>query len=116
MANITYSLGGTSFDAVPEKMERSLDLPVRSEATLGRGMVHVVGIGKESIVLTGKYMTGNVKSAIETLYEACESTGATSIFNDGIANRNVLITKFETTPIVGKTEGYGFRIELVVLG
>ena len=116
MANITYSLGGTSFDAVPEKMDRVLDLPVRSEATLGRGIVHVVGIGKESIVLTGKYMTGSVKSAIEALYEACESTGATSVFNDGSTERNVLIKKFETTPIVGKTEGFGFRIELVVVG
>lgn len=116
MANITYSLGETSFDAVPEKMDRGLDLPVTSEATLGRGTVHVVGVGRETIVLTGKYMSASTKSAIETLYEASESTGATSVFNDGATDRDVLIRKFETSPIVGKTEGFGFRIEMVVVG
>jgi 2-methylisocitrate lyase-like PEP mutase family enzyme len=116
MANITYNLGGTSFDAVPERMDRILDLPVASEATLGRAMVHVVGIGRETIVLTGKYMSANVRSAIETLYEACEETGATAVFNDGVTDRNVLIRKFEAVPIVGKTEGFGFRIELIVIG
>lgn len=115
MANITYSLGETGFDAVPERMDRKLDLPVTSEATLGRGKVHVVGIGNETIVLVGKYMSGDVKDAIETLYEACESTGATVVFNDGATDRDVLIRSFETTPIVGKTVGFGFRIELVVV-
>ena len=116
MANITYSLGETSFDAVPEKMDRKLDLPVTSEATLGRGKVHVVGIGNETIFLVGKYMSGAVKDAIETLYEACGSTGATVVFNDGAADRDVLIRLFETSPIVGRTEGFGFRIKLIVVG
>jgi hypothetical protein len=115
MSNITYSLGGTSFDAVPEKMDRILDLPVTSEATLGRGKVHVVGVGDETIVLRGKYMTTGVRNAIETLYDSCELTGATFLFNDGSTDRNVLIKSFETTPIVGVTEGFGFRIELVVV-
>ena len=115
MADITYSLGGTDFDAVPEILENSLALPISSEASLGRGMLHVVGVGRETVVLTGKYMSTTVKSAIQTLYETCESTGATAVLDDGYVERDVLIRSFETTPLVGKTEGFSFRMELVVV-
>jgi len=115
MANITYSLGGTSFDAVPEEMVDKSEAAVRSDATLGRGILHTVGVGKGRIVLKGKYMTVGVRSAILVLHENCVETGTSVVFNDGYTDRNVLIEGFGTVPIVGKTEGYGFRIELVVV-
>ncbi len=115
MPNITYSLGETSFDAVPEILTDTQSLPVKSEATLGRATVHTVGVAGEIVVLVGRYMTTAVRSAIQTLFEACEATGATTVLDDGYVQKDVLIRSFETTPIVGKTEGYGFRIELVVV-
>jgi len=115
MPNIRYSLGGTEFDAVPERLDDSLKLPIRTEATLGRARVHVVGVDREEIVLVGRYMTADVRSAIEVLLEECKQTGASAVLNDGYADRDVLIRSFETTPLVGKTEGFSFRIELVVV-
>ncbi len=115
MPNITYSLGETSFDAVPESLDLKRELPVTSESTLARGIVHSVGTGRENIVLVGKYMTVAVKNAIETLFEGCCDTGASVVLDDGYTECDVLIKGFETSPIVGKTEGYSFRIELVVV-
>ena len=115
MADIRYSLGGTEFDAVPETLDDSLQVPVKSEATLGRGRVHVVGVEKEKIVLVGKYMSVEVRNAIVALCEACAETGASAVLDDGYVERDVLITSFETRPLVGKTEGFSFRIELVVV-
>ncbi len=115
MPNITYSLGGTSFDAVPEKLDNSLALLIRSEATLGRGVMHTVGVGGETVRLSGKYMTPAVKSAMEALYLACRETGAEAVLDDGYSQRNVLIRSFETTPLIGKTEGFSFSMELVVV-
>jgi len=111
MPDITYSLGETSFNAVPERLDLKRQMPVVSESTLARGIVHTVGVGRENIVLVGKYMTVAVKTAIDALYE----TGSSVVFNNGYAEMDVLIAGFETSPIVGKTEGYGFRIELVVV-
>lgn len=115
MADIRYSLGGTEFDAVPETLDDSMDVPVRSDATLGRGLVHSVGVEREKIVLVGKFMTLAVKNAIAALCEACGDTGATAVLDDGYAQRDVLVRSFEVTPIVGKTEGYSFKIEMTVV-
>jgi len=115
LAETKYSLGGTEFDAVPETMRDLSDLPIREEATIGRGMTHSVGVGRNTIVLEGKYMSTAVKSAIDLLFEACESAGSTAIFNDGATDRNVLIRSFTAVPIIGKTQGYSFRLELSVI-
>ncbi|MFH1676412.1 MAG: hypothetical protein ABIC40_05235 [bacterium] len=115
MAETKYSLGGTEFDAVPETMRDLSDLPIREEATIGRGMTHRVGVGRNTIVLEGRYISAGVKSGIDSLFEACESLGATTVFNDGVKDRNVLIRSFTAVPIVGKTEGYSFRLELSVI-
>ena len=96
-------------------MEDSLKAVVRSDATLGRGVLHSIGVGKGRVVLKGKYMTTPVRTAIVALYENCVATGTTVVFNDGYTDRDVLIEKIEAVPIVGKTEGYSFRIELVVV-
>jgi hypothetical protein len=37
------------------------------------------------------------------------------VFNDGYEDRSVLIRAFETVPLIGRTEGFSFRIELVVI-
>ena len=97
-------------------MEDSLLLPVRSQATVGRVMLHSIGTGRAVIVLKGKYMAPSVRTTVQELFDDCESSGATVVFNDGYSDRNVLIKSFETVPIVGKTEGFGFRLELQVVG
>lgn len=116
MAQITYSLGGTSFDAVPETLEDKHELAVSSESTIGRAKVTMVGTAENTIVLSGRYMSKDVRDAIASLFEQCRETGATVTFNDGYDDRSALIRTFETTPIVGKTEGFAFRMELVVTG
>ena len=115
MPDITYSIGGTDFDAVPETLEDNLHLSIASEATLGRAQVHVVGVAGEVIVLVGKYMTKAVRDAIKVLFDACHETGATTTLDDGYTERTVLIRSFETIPLVGKTEGFSFRLELIVI-
>jgi len=115
MPNITYSIGGTGFNAVPESMDDSRKLTVRSEATIGRSVIHTVGVDKNAIMLSGPYMTKAVRDAIITLFESCSDTGSSVVFNDGYIDRDVLIKAFEVEPIVGKTEGYSFRLELVVV-
>jgi len=116
MPDITYTLGGTSFDAVPETLTNKNELPVRTESTIARTKIHSVGLIAETIVLTGKYMTAAVKDAIALMLAACEGTGATVVLDDGYSQRNVLISEFETTPIVGQTDGFSFRMKLVAVG
>jgi hypothetical protein len=116
MPDITYTLGGTEFDAVPERLECKSDLPVRSETTLGRATLHSVGVSRKAIVLSGQYMSFSVKTAIESMLQSCESTGEPVEFDDGNTTWDAIITSFVTVPLIGKTEGFGFRIELVVVG
>jgi len=116
MAQITYSLGGTSFDAVPENLSDSRTLAIRSEATIGRAKVHSIGVDEQRVTLSGRYMSPATRDAILTLFQQCRETGATVEFNDGYTDRNVLIHSFETVPLIGKTEGFSFRIELMVIG
>jgi len=116
MPQITYSLGDTGFDAVPETLVDKQDLAIASEATLGRAVIHSIGAALETVILSGRYMTVSVRDAIIALYDQCKQTGAKVAFNDGYTDRDVLIRSFETVPLVGKTEGYSFRIELVIVG
>jgi len=115
MSNITYSIGGVSFNAVPEIMKDLSSIGVNSEATIGKAVIHSTGVAVETIVLSGKYMTQSVKEQIDSIFDAVKETGQPVIFNDGITERDVLIRSFEITPIVGVTEGYGFRMELVAV-
>jgi hypothetical protein len=50
------------------------------------------------------------------LFDQCAESGEPVVFNDGYADRNALIRSFKTIPIVGKTEGCAFTIELLVTG
>jgi len=115
MPNITYSLGGTSFTAVPKSMDDARKLPVRSEATLGRGLIHSIGVDKNIVILKGQYMTKAVRDAILVLFTNCSDTGTSAVFNDGYTDRDVLIEKFAVEPIVGSTEGYSFTLKLVIV-
>ena len=115
MGKITYSLGGINFDAVPEKLEDLNTLKIASRATLSRAKVISIGTQNRSIVLTGKFISPDLRSQILSLFEECRKTGIPIVFNDGYIDREVLIRSFETVPIVGKTEGYSFKIELVVI-
>lgn len=115
MNNITYSLGGTSFDAVPQ-MAQSFRTPVRSDATIGRAIVHSIGLSPAGVQLSGEYMSPEVREAVYELFQQSRKTGEPVIFNDGYIEREVIITAFETSPLIGETEGFSFRIELLILG
>jgi hypothetical protein len=115
MPQITYSLGGTSFNAVPETLGDKRELAITSEPTIGRAKVRMIGVAENTIVLAGRFMTKDVRDSIGTLFEQCRETGASAVFNDGYEDRSVLIRAFETVPLIGRTEGFSFRIELVVI-
>ena len=116
MPQITYSLGDTDFDAVPETLVDKRDLAIASEATIGRAMIHSIGAALETVILSGRYMTTSVKESIAGLFDTCRQTGATVTFNDGDIDHDVLIRSFETVPLIGATEGHSFKIELVIVG
>jgi hypothetical protein len=116
MAQTAYTLGSASFDAVPEEMNDVRDLTIRAEATIGRGRVFNIGTAKKNIILSGKYMSQATRDTIIGMFDQCRLTGASASFNDGYGSRQVLIKLFETTPIIGKTQGFSFKIELIALG
>lgn len=116
MPQITYSIGGISFDAVPENLEHERRLPVGSQATIGRAMIHTLGVAAEKMTLSGRYMSVSVRSQIQDLFDQCAESGEPVVFNDGYVDRNALIQSFKTIPLVGKTEGCAFTIELLVTG
>jgi hypothetical protein len=116
MPKITYSLGETSFDAVPETLIDKRDLAIASEATLGRAVIHSIGSALETMILTGRYMTASVRDAIVVMFDQCKATGGRVAFNDGYVDHDALIRSFEAVPLIGATEGYSFRIELVIVG
>ena len=116
MPQITYSLDDVDFDAVPETLVDKRDLAIASEATIGRAVIHSIGAALETVILSGRYMSTSVKESIVGLFEQCRLTGAKVAFNDGDVDRDVLIRSFETVPLIGATEGYSFKIELVIVG
>ena len=116
MPQITYTLGSTQFDVVPETMIDKEALEISCEATVGRAKVYSIGIADRTIVLQGRYMTLAVRDAIREMLDQCREIGSTVEFDDGFETRNVLIRSFETAPLIGKTEGFSFKIELVVAG
>lgn len=116
MPDITYTIGGVPFDAVPDPMRSSRELPVKHETTIGRTSIFTPGLMKDTIVLTGKFMSVSTAGSISAMQDACETNGTTVVFDDSYSQRDVLIKSFETSPIVGVTEGFSFRLVLVVTG
>jgi hypothetical protein len=116
MPQITYSLGETGFDAVPENLIDNLSLAIAGEATLNRSIIYTIGAAVETVVLKGRYMTAATRDAILGLFSQCRSTGERISFNDGYTDRDVLIRSFETVPLIGATGGYSFQIELIIVG
>jgi hypothetical protein len=79
-------------------------------------VIHSIGAALETILLSGQYMSTSVKESISELFDTCRQIGTTITFNDGTTDRCVLIRSFETIPLIGATEGYSFKIELVIAG
>jgi hypothetical protein len=115
MPDITYELGDVSFDAVPEDMTDRSRLPVHTDITLGRARLITTGVPNNTISLSGSYMAAETRDSILELFAQCCESGTTFEFNDGYQDRDVLIHSFETTPLIGATEGFSFKLDLIVI-
>jgi len=121
MPDITYTLGGTSFDAVPETLTNKNELPVRTESTIARTKIHSVGLIAETIVLTGKYMTAAVKDAIALMLAACEgklTTWETRILECKLVVRGTTAPFLAGAilPVIGVRAVFAIGISLALTG
>ena len=117
MPNITYILGGISFNAVPRKGQRSIGIKTRRHVTLGRKNLYALSIPGESLSLEGDYLTESKRAQFEALIEATESSGTKHIFDDDVSQRYAIIERFNCETIVGRSEAaYRFEMDLLLLG
>ena len=117
MPNITYSLGGTSFDAVPRQGARTVSVPTTAYITLGRKRLVSLSIPGERLVLIGDYLTESKRASFEALIEQTESSGTKHTFDDSESQRYAIIERFTCEAIVGISEtAYSFEMHLLLLG
>jgi hypothetical protein len=117
MPDITYSLGGISFDAVPRKGSRELHIPAASRVTIGRKRLLSTSVPGERLVLAGDYLTETTRAQLESLIDQTESDGTLHVFDDGVAQRNAIIESFTYEAIIGISENaYSFEMRLLLLG
>ncbi len=117
MPNITYSLGGVSFDAVPRKGARSVTVPLNSQVSIGRRQLVATSVPGERLILAGDYLTETTRASFEGLIEQTESSGAKHIFDDDITQRYAVIERLTCEAIVGIAESaYRFEMQLLLLG
>lgn len=117
MPNITYSLGGISFDAVPRKGARSVAVPMTSRVSVGRKRLVAVSVPGERLILAGEYLTEAKRASFESLIEQTESSGTKHVFDDDITQRYAIIESLTCEAIVGVAEAaYRFEMQLLLLG
>jgi len=80
---------------------------VRSEATVGRGLIHTVGVDRNLIVLKGCYITKAVRDAIIIMFDACSDTGASVVFKRRLWRPGCFDKGIRGRADRGKTEGMG---------
>ena len=116
MANITYSLGGVSFDAVPRKGAQSTEIPAKATLSIGRKRLCSLSVPGRKISLAGEYLTEAKRKSIEALIESTESSGTKHIFDNGEFQHYSIIERFTCESIVGITDAaYSFEIDLLIL-
>ena len=117
MPNITYSLGGVSFDAVPRKGARTIAVPGSAYVSIGRKRLVSLSIPGERLSLVGDYLTDATRASLEALIEQTESSGTKHIFDDGEYECYSVIERFTCEAIVGCAEtAYKFEMQLLLLG
>ncbi len=117
MPNITYSLGKISFDAVPRKGARAIDIGAKSRVTLARKALHTLIPPAGHVFLAGQYLTESTRASLESLITATESSGTTHVFDNGETQYRAIIERFTCEAIVGVDEAaYSFEIDLLLLG
>jgi hypothetical protein len=117
MPDITYSLGGVSFDAVPRKGARTIAVPNTAYVSIGRNRLVSLSVPGESLILAGDYLTETKRASLEALIEQTESSGTKHVFDDGESQRYAIIERFTCEAIVGITEAaYSFEMHLILLG
>jgi hypothetical protein len=117
MPNITYSLGGISFDAVPRRGIRTIDIPNTAYVSIGRKRLVSLSAPNERLILAGDYLTEATRASLEALIEQTESSGAKHTFDDGASQRYAIIERFSCEAIVGCVESaYKFEMQLLLLG
>jgi hypothetical protein len=117
MPNITYSLGEISFDAVPRKGARAIDIGAKARVTLARKTLHTLIPPAERVSLAGRYLAESTRASLESLITATESSGTIHIFDNGETQYRAVIERFTCEAIVGVAESaYSFEIDLLLLG
>lgn len=116
MPNITYSLGGVSFDAVPRKGAQSTEIPAKATVSIGRKRLCSLSVPGRKVGLAGDYLTGAKRDSLEALIESTESSGTKHIFDNGESQHYSIIERFTCEAIVGITDAaYSFEIDLLIL-
>jgi hypothetical protein len=117
MPDITYSLGGVNFDAVPRKGARTIDIPAKPHVTLGRKRLYALSVAGERLHLDGDYLTESKRASLEALIAQTESSGTKHIFDDGYTQYYAVIERFTCEAIVGISDAaYRFEMDLLLLG
>ena len=117
MADITYSIGGIDFDAVPRKGNRTLQISAKSHVSLGRKRLIAISPPGERVFLKGDYLTEATRASLEALLAQTESSGTKHTFDNGEAQYLAIIERFSCEAIVGITEAaYKFEMDLLLLG
>jgi hypothetical protein len=117
MPDITYSIGGVDFDAVPRKGARTLEVPSMAHATLARKRLYALCVPAESVRLAGDYLTETTRASLEALIHQTESSGTKHVFDDGESQYYAVIERFTCEAIIGITDAaYRFEMDLLLLG
>lgn len=114
MSYTTYTLGGTSFDAVPSESV-SENSGLVTDTTVSKKIIYWIGARTESLTLQCNHMTSTVRDAILALITTQQTNPTPIVFNDGIDTKNVLIASFNTQIVVGIEEPTGLYTATITL-
>ena len=115
MSNITYSLGGVSFDAVPREGTQSTEIPAKAKVSIGRKRLCSLSVPGRKVGLAGDYLTEAKRESLEALIESTESSGTKHVFDNGESQHYSIIERFTCEAIVGITDAaYSFEIDLLI--
>jgi hypothetical protein len=117
MPNITYSLGGVSFDAVPRTGKRGIEAYTKSKVSIGRKRLCSLSVPGTKVSLAGDYLTEEKRASLEALIDQTETSGTKHVFDNGEEQHYAIIERFTCEAIVGITDAvYSFEMELLLLG
>lgn len=113
MAGITCKLGDISFDYIPEIIQVGDAVLLHSAPTISGAVINEFGLEKNVITIEGKYISEAVRGQILALYESCKSDASATVFDSGFGLFDVLITDVTFSPVIGKSDGYSYKITMM---